>query len=146
LVINLGRFGLLVLLSVASVAGPSPTRAAERSVNWHSFNEGMARGGAEGKKVFILFRADWCTYCHAMETETLRDPTVVAFLKERFISVKVDTDREQDVSTMFRVKGLPDCWFFSEDGSVLGHRPGYIPPDVFLKILRSLTAEGEPAN
>jgi thioredoxin-related protein len=52
----------------------------------------------------------------------------------------VDYDREKKISALFRVKGLPDNWFFSNDGEIIGHRPGYIPPNVFLKILKSFIA------
>jgi thioredoxin-related protein len=110
--------------------------AAADTLKWYSFEEGMALGPSQGKKVYIHFRADWCQYCHTMEQQTFRNPTVVKFLNQNFISVKVDTDREKKVSETFRVKGLPDNWFVSESGDIIGHRPGYIPPDSFLHLLK----------
>jgi thioredoxin-related protein len=113
--------------------------AAADSLKWHSFEEGMAIGNSQGKKVYIHFWADWCRFCHTMEKETFRNPAIVKLLSERFITVKVDAEREKQVSNMFRVKGLPDNWFFSESGDIIGHRPGYIPPDTFLKILKTIS-------
>jgi len=107
-------------------------------LKWHSFDEGMALGKAQGKVVFVFFWADWCTYCHTMDRETFHNQTVVDLLDKNFIAVKVDSDREQKLSNLYRIRGLPDNWFFSKSGSVLGHRPGYIPPDTFIKILRSI--------
>ena len=35
-------------------------------------------------------------------------------------------------------RGLPDNWFLVENGDIVGHRSGYIPADVFMKILESV--------
>ena len=55
-----------------------------------------------------------------------------------YIVIKVDTDREKTLSEKFRIRGLPDNWFLSKNGDIVGHRPGYIPTDLFLKILKSI--------
>ena len=132
-----GTIAKLLIIIILVFTSPGTGQAAT-SLKWHSYDEGMALGNSQGKKVFIHFWSEWCRYCHEMERKTFRNPAVVAFLNENFISVKVDTDREQKVSAMFRIKGLPDNWFFSEQGEPIGHRPGYIPPDTFIKILKNL--------
>ncbi len=133
------RFLALFVLVYIFTALVSPVASGEsRPLKWHSFDEGMALGKAQGKVVFVFFWADWCTYCHTMDRETFHNQTVVDLLDKNFIAVKVDSDREQKLSNLFRIRGLPDNWFFSKSGSVLGHRPGYIPPDTFIKILRSV--------
>ena len=128
--------GLALILSLA-VIFPAVGHSAD-ALNWRSFGEGLALANAEGKKVFIHFRADWCRYCHQMDRETFRNPSVVAYLNENFIAVKVDTDKEQNVADMFGVRTLPDNWFVSEKGERLGYRQGYIPPATFIKILKSV--------
>lgn len=128
----------LVLVCIFAALVPSVASGGSRPLKWHSFDEGMALGKAQGKVVFVFFWADWCTYCHTMDRETFHNQAVVDLLGKNFIAVKVDSDREQKLSNLFRVRGLPDNWFFSKSGSVLGHRPGYIPPDTFIKILRSI--------
>jgi len=120
------------------LAAAWPCSVGASPLRWYSFEKGMEAGDRQGKKVFVFFRADWCRYCHTMEKETFRNPQVVAYVNEKFIAVRVDTDQEQELSTMFRVRGLPDTWFFSENGDVIGHRPGYIPPETFIKILQSV--------
>jgi thioredoxin-related protein len=80
-----------------------------------------------------------------MDRETFRNQTVVDLLDRNFIAVKVDSDREQKLSSQFRIRGLPDNWFLSDSGSVLGHRPGFIPADTFIKILRSVL-DGRPGS
>ncbi len=135
-----GIFGLFFLIVLCLAMAAADSRAFSKNINWYSFEEGMTRGNTEGKKIFLNFHADWCRYCHAMEKETFKNRTVVAYLNENFISIKVNYDREKALTSIFRVKGLPDNWFFSEDGEVIGHRPGYIPPDIFMKILKSIVA------
>jgi thioredoxin-related protein len=116
-----------------------------KPLKWHSFDEGKALGKAQGKVVFVFFWADWCTYCHLMDRETFHNQTVVDLLNKNFVAVKVDSDREKKLSNVFRIRDLPDNWFFSKSGDVLGHRPGYIPPDTFIKILRSI-GDGGPES
>jgi len=124
-------FVLLLCLSI----GVSSGVAVSQEIQWHSFNEGMARGKFEKKKVFIHFYADWCAACKAMQNSTFKDPVVIAALNENFIPVKVDADREVQTASMFRIKGLPDNWFVAEDGEIIGHRPGYIAPDQLKNLL-----------
>ena len=130
-------FVALTLLLSLVVIFPVVGHAAG-SLNWYSFEEGLALGSSKGKKVFIHFRADWCRYCHQMDRETFRNPAVVAYLNENYIAVKVDTDKQQNVADMFSVRTLPDNWFISEKGERLGFRNGYIPPNTFMKILKSV--------
>lgn len=135
----------LVLVWIFVAVLPSASTGGSKPLKWHSFEEGMARGKAEGKIVFVHFWADWCAYCHTMDRETFRNQTVVDLLDRNFIAVKVDSDREQNLSSQFRIRGLPDNWFLSDSGSVLGHRPGFIPADTFIKILRSVL-DGRPGS
>ena len=126
----------MILIMTAMMA--SPGSGESKRLKWHPFEEGLALGNSLGKKVFIYFWAEWCTYCHTMEKETLQNPAVVKMLTEEFIAIKVDTDREKALSNKFKIRGLPDNWFLAENGDIVGHRPGYIPVDVFMKILESM--------
>jgi len=119
----------------------SESFASSDSIKWYSFDEGMAVGAAEGKKIYISFYADWCTYCKVMERETFKNPKVISQLNKNFISIKVDSDKEIKVTSMFRVQGLPDNWFLSEKGEIIGRRKGYIPLDIFIKILKAVVAD-----
>jgi thioredoxin-related protein len=131
-------FTLIFLIVIGILTTITESQAASNDLKWYSFDEGMALGNSERKKIFIHFRADWCGYCYTMAKETFRDPAVVAYLQKNFISIMVDYDQEQRLVSMFKVKGVPDNWFFSKDGEVIRHQPGYIPPDQFLKMLKNL--------
>ena len=126
---------VLVLLAVPWV---NELRAAAGKVEWHAYEAGMARSRFEKKKAFLYFHADWCTYCAQMERQTFADPEIAAVLNRNFIPIRIDSEREPAVASLFRVKGLPDLWFLNETGEVIGHRPGYLPPDQMLKVLNAV--------
>lgn len=135
---------LIILLLLFSVfifinAFASPTQT--KRIEWHSYDDGMARGKFEKKRVFLHFTAAWCYFCGAMENETFKDPAIITSLNENFISIKVDFDRETKTSDFYRVRGLPDSIFIAEDGQIIGRRPGYIAPDVLKRILKSILKE-----
>jgi thioredoxin-related protein len=129
---------LLLLLMAGSLHQPA---AADR-IEWHTYDAGMSRSKFEKKKVFLYFYAEWCAYCRDMDLQTFKDPAVIGALNRNFIPIRVDSDREPAAATLFRVKGLPDTWFLAESGSVIGHRPGFIPADQLMKIFDVILAGG----
>ena len=136
--------GLIILPLLFSVfifinAAVSSTQVKE--IEWHSYDDGMSRGKFEKKKVFLYFTAAWCYYFGVMEEKTFTDPAIIASLNENFMSIKVDFDRETKTSDFYRVRGLPDTIFIAEDGQIIGRRPGYIPPDLLNRILKSILKE-----
>ncbi len=74
--------------------------------------------------------------------KTFKDPSVVSFLNEFFIPIRVNSEKEQEIARNFRVRGVPDNWFMMADGAVIGRRPGYIPADAFFKLLKQVNEAG----
>jgi len=137
---------IFIGLALIMTALMAPSSSGESTLlKWYPFKEGVALGKSQGKILFVHFWADWCTYCHTMEKETFQNPAVMKMLAKDFISIKVDTDQEKALSDIFKVRGLPDNWFLSENGDIVGHRPGYITVDVFMKILESVSGN-EPKS
>jgi thioredoxin-related protein len=136
-----GLIILPLLFSAFIFINASASSSQIKEIEWHSYDDGMARGKFEKKKVFLHFTAEWCYYCGVMEKETFKDPAIISSLNENFISIKVDFDRETKTSDFYRVRGLPDTIFITEDGQILGRRPGYIPPDLLKRILISILKE-----
>lgn len=133
----------LALLFLLSSAG-APTAAAQTSddgIQWMPYEEGRQRGDTENKKVFLVFNADWCRYCHQMEKETFRNPAVIAYVNRNFVPISVNSDKKQDIAAKYNVRGLPSTWFLSETGDRIGNRPGYIPADEMLKILKFIGSD-----
>ena len=135
---KLKNHGLIALLFVGLTLGLLRSPGYSKEVEWQTFADGIARSKIEKKKIFLHFYAKWCGACKIMENNTFKNPGVAAYLNENFIPIKVDTDREQQTSTLFRVRMLPDNWFIAEDGKPIGHRPGYITPEKFKGLLKVL--------
>ena len=129
---------LIVLVSTALSVGLFDKAAFSKEIEWQSYTDGMARGQFEKKKVFLHFYAEWCAACKTMADNTFKDPGVIASLNKDFIPIRVDVDRQRQTSAMYRVKALPDTWFIAEDTDIIGHQPGYIPPQQLMQILKAL--------
>jgi len=121
---------LFIIIIVASAGF-----AMSQEIQWHTYNDGLARGKFENKKVFVHFFAEWCAACKSMEKNTFSDPAIIAALNEKFIAVRVDIDRDVGTASMYNVRAVPDNWFFAANGEIIGNRPGYIPPDQLINIL-----------
>jgi len=132
----------LLILFCLSTWLPNSTVAAE-GIKWYAYNEGMALGKNERKRVFLHFYADWCYYCKKMAKETFHDPSVVSFLNENLIAIKVDVDKEGKIASSYGVIGLPTTWFLEEKGDKIGPMLGYIPPDRLLSMLKRILAAPE---
>ncbi len=72
------------------------------------------------KPCLLFFTAEWCTFCHQMETTAFADPTI-GKLAEQFVCVLVDADREPDVCREYAIEGFPTVQFLAADGRRL-HR------------------------
>jgi len=114
------------------------TFAFSESIKWYSYDEGMVLGRSEEKRIYMNFHADWCVYCKVMEKKTFQNSAVISYLNKYFISIKVDTEKETKITYKYGVSALPDNWFLFKNGDIIGRRKGYIPPDLFIKILKSI--------
>jgi thioredoxin 1 len=117
-----------------------PVTAADQ-IKWYSHEEGTALGVSESKKVFINFYADWCKFCKTMDRLTFQDAGIVSYLNTYFISIKVDVEREKPIAEKYNINPLPDCWFLSEKGDVIGNRPGYLSAEDLMPILQFVKTE-----
>ena len=127
---------LFIIIIVASAGF-----AMSQEIQWHIYNDGLARGKFENKKVFVHFFAEWCAACKSMEKNTFSDPAIIAALNENFIAVRVDIDREVGTAGMYNVRAVPDNWFIAANGEIIGNRPGYIPPDQLINILKIILTQ-----
>ena len=131
---------VLVALAVGVVQADA-ARTTDGGIQWLSYEEGRQRGKDQNKKVFLVFNADWCRYCLQMEKETFQNPAVIAYVNRNFVPISVNSDKEQEIAAKYNVRGLPSTWFISEDGERIGNRPGYIPVDEMLKILKFIGSD-----
>jgi thioredoxin-related protein len=114
---------------------------AKEFIQWQSFQEGLPLSETTGKKVFLYFYTDRCTYCRDMASKTFQDKAVISYLNEHYIPVKVNAAKEPNISKQYQVQGVPATWFITETGEKLRNRPGYIAPKELLQMLKYVATD-----
>jgi len=118
----------------------TPARAASQKIHWFSYKEGIKKIKAEHKKGFVHFYTGWCTYCKLMDKETFTNKKVIRYLNDNFIAIRIDAEKKanREIVRHYSVYQYPSNFFLTEDSSDIGKRPGFIPPDMFISILKYL--------
>ena len=81
--------------------------------------DAFARAAREGKPVLLSITAAWCRACHEMDSTTYADPAVAALVRDRFVPIRVDTDRRPDINERYNLGGWPTTAFLNAAGEVL---------------------------
>jgi len=80
----------------------------------------------------IDFYADWCQPCKMVAP-------ILEELSEEFegkINIyKVNTEVEQELSSVFGIRSIPSILFIPKDGQPM-MQPGALPKDVFVKVIK----------
>ncbi len=117
-------------------AGGTASDKLSSGIEWKDYTPGMALARKENKSIFLYFHAPWCTYCTKLKKTTFKDEQVLAYLKENFISIQVNTDENKPLANKWRVKGLPTLWFLESTGNKINSMPGYIDAGQLLQVLK----------
>ncbi|MEZ4525846.1 MAG: thioredoxin family protein [Desulfobacterales bacterium] len=125
----------------AASAQASSAPADAKGIVWRSYEEGLRQGKNEKKKIFLNFYADWCQYCKIMDMQTFRDRSVVNYLNENFVAVRVNSDQNRKLAADYKVTGLPVSWFVAENGESIGSQPGFLPPETLLPLLKYISTD-----
>ena len=126
------RHLLLALLLVVS----SLARADTPSLPWQKWDPALFnRAAKENKYILLHMAAVWCHWCHVMEGTTYRDPAIQKSILDKFIPVRVDQDADPELSYRYEDWGWPATIMLDKDGNEIFKRRGYIPPELFAKLL-----------
>ncbi|WP_394823908.1 DUF255 domain-containing protein [Pendulispora albinea] len=118
-----------------------PDASPKEPLAWAPFGpEAFGRAKKERKFIVLDGAAEWCHWCHVMESTTYHDGAVAALLQQHFVATKVDIDSRPDIEERYRAWGWPATVIFSPDGEELGKYRGYIAPDAFAAILKAVVA------
>lgn len=86
--------GLLVLL-LFSVSGFHLLAQPKAQTAEEIMTEAKSVAAKEGKKVFIIFHASWCVWCHKMDT-SMNDPSCKKFFDDNFVVRHLVVDESKD--------------------------------------------------
>ena len=104
----------------------------------------VARAEAQGadKPLFLYFDADWCSWCHRYERETLQAPRVRNALRRHTVPVRIDWDARPDLVQRFGGRGLPFNVVLGPAGRVKRSFTGILSPDDLIALLRRPEGSG----
>ena len=89
-------------------------------VDWLPWTpETFDRAAREAKPILLSITAAWCRACHEMDRTTYADPAVAAIIGDRFVAVRVDTDRRPDINERYNLGGWPTTAFLTADGRMI---------------------------
>jgi uncharacterized protein YyaL (SSP411 family) len=87
---------------LAREKSPYLLQHAHNPVDWFAWNaEAFAKARAENKPIFLSIGYSTCHWCHVMERESFEDEKIGNFLRERFVSIKVDREERPDVDKIY---------------------------------------------
>lgn len=119
-----------IVISMASTAAHSSTRDAQPTAlssavfSSQSFDDALAASRQQGRTLVVMFSAEWCGPCKAMENSTWRDPGVAAWVRDHGIALHVDVDQQRALADRFNARSLPLLIAF-RDGEVVERSLGY---------------------
>jgi thioredoxin-related protein len=117
------------------------------TLNWLSYNEGLALAEKENKYVLIDFYTDWCGYCKKMDKNTYSNEEVKKILSKKFVIIRVNAESdnkviengeeitERELAKLYQVSGYPTTWFLQSDKNKIAPLPGYALADQFIPVL-----------
>ena len=87
---------------LAQQKSPYLLQHAHNPVDWFPWgDEAFAKAKAEGKPIFLSIGYSTCHWCHVMERESFESEDVAKFLKEHFVSIKLDREERPDVDKIY---------------------------------------------
>lgn len=136
------RLGFVLALLAGTATAVS---AEDKGLVWEDWSpEIFTRAQAEQRFVILDLEAVWCHWCHVMEKTTYADSEVVALLKSKYLTVRVDQDANPDLSNRYGDWGWPATIVFAPDGTEIAKRRGYIPPKPMAGLLKAIIVDPSP--
>lgn len=70
---------------------------AQDGIRWLSIDEAVNMQKVQPKKVLIFVYTGWCHNCQNMESTTLTNPDIAAYINQHYYAVRFDADSKEPV-------------------------------------------------
>jgi len=126
----LGTFAALLVLSATG-------SLHAQEVKWRGeYNAARKEAEEKSKPLLIDFGTEHCFWCKRLDMTTFHDPTVASLLNEKFVPLKVDAEKELQLSQTLHITSYPTIVLAAPDGKILGSIVGFKEPAEFSDILQ----------
>lgn len=75
-----------------------PATIPQLTIRWMTIEEALEKSKTEKRKIFIDVYTDWCGWCKHMDSTTFKDQAVVAYMNEKYYSVKLNAEQTSDIT------------------------------------------------
>jgi len=90
-----------------------------QSIHWvKSMDAALKEAGATKKPIMVDFYATWCGPCKVLDEDIYTDDAVIE-QSRKWVSVKIDVEKNQELASKYNVTGLPTIAFLKPDGTVI---------------------------
>jgi thiol-disulfide isomerase/thioredoxin/YHS domain-containing protein len=114
-------------LSAMVLAAFAPAACAQTAADaWYTdFDAALAEAQRLDKPLLVHFYADWCGPCQQMERNVLHRDAVQAAIRKHAVAVKINTDRNPEVTARYGIEALPTDLFVEPNGTRIIESTGY---------------------
>lgn len=107
------------------VAG-QPACAQTAADAWYTdFDAALAEAQRLDRPLLVHFYADWCGPCQQMERNVLHRDAVQSAIRKHVVAVKINTDRDPEVTARYGIDALPTDLFVEPNGTRIIESTGY---------------------
>lgn len=137
----------ILALCASFLAFTLPVEKEKATIEWHTWEEAIAKSKENPKKIFIDIYTDWCGWCKVMDKKTFTDKKVIEYMNENFYAVKFDAEQKEVIefdghefayinsgrrgvhelaySLLDGRLGYPSVVYLDEDNKRISVSPGY---------------------
>ena len=76
----------------------SPVKPIKEELKWSSLEDVSVKLKQQQKLVLIDLYTDWCHWCKVMDKKTYSNQKVMAYLSEKFYTVKVNAETKNSLT------------------------------------------------
>jgi thiol:disulfide interchange protein len=116
------RVAITAVLIGSACAWSTPVSAGgdwnDAGIGWKTYDDGLKHAKKTNKPICLVFYTEWCPHC-TNYSKVFHDPKVVERSKQ-FVMVRVDNDKNKDVSKKYAPDGayIPRTFFLSPTGEL----------------------------
>ena len=108
------------------------------NLDWpNNYEVALQEAKKENKSVYMLITSQDCRWCRKFENTTLQEEIVIGKLKEKYILLHVDRDKDA-FPNKFKRERVPRHYFIKANGDVIYSFLGYWDREDFFSFLREV--------